>query len=261
MADREPPAAISPEADMPQIRSAKRLPLSQLILDQIADLIIRRVWKPGNLIPSEKELALQFGVGRSTIREVLQSLVVLGVIEIRPGEGSFVREPSTELLSGAFHWSLLLSDTNVDDLIAVRALVEVECAGRAAKVASSDGIRELKYFHEQLLNDQADHQKFTDWDNRFHLQIAKMANNVLLGNISNTIQIIGRTWYPITYAMNNTKSLTVDEHKRILDAICDHDSDKAREAMDIHLKDAGSRLKRSLASQTPDAGRRVADVS
>lgn len=260
MAVRQSPALASAEDDAPQIRPTKRAPLSQTILDHIAGLIIRRVWKPGNLIPSEKELALQFGVGRSTIREVLQSLVVLGVIEIRPGEGSFVREPSTELLSGAFRWSLLLSDTNVDDLLEVRALVEIECAARAAQDPAHGAIDELEYLHRQLIAHLSDHKEFTEWDNRFHLQIATMADNVILRNISNTIQIIGRTWYPMTYSMNDTKPLTVDEHKRILDTIRDRSSDGAREAMRLHLREAGSRLKRCLASLTSCGDRRAVDV-
>ena len=246
MASSETRPIASPVDDALQIRPAKRQPLSQVILDQIADLIIRRAWKPGHLIPSEKELALQFGVGRSTIREVLQSLVVLGVIEIRPGEGSFVREASTELLSGAFRWSLLLSDTNVDDLIEARSLIEVECAARAAKAPADDAVHELEDLHAQLIRHQTDHQNFTDWDNRFHLQIAAMAGNVLFSNISKTIQTIGRTWYPITYTMNDTKPLTVDEHERILIAIRNRDCEGAREAMRVHLTAAGSRLKRSL---------------
>lgn len=260
MAIRDSRAIAPTEENAPQIRPARRTPLSQTILDQIADLIIRRVWKPGNLIPSEKELALQFGVGRSTMREVLQSLVVLGVIEIRPGDGSFVREPSTELLSGAFRWSLLLSDTNVDDLVEVRALVEVECAGCAAHMPTDGAIHKLEYLHQQLIEHLTDHKEFTEWDNRFHLQIATMADNVLLRNISNTIQIIGRTWYPITYTMNDTKPLTVDEHKRILDAIRDRSTDGAREAMRLHLKEAGSRLKRSLASLTSGEERTAVEV-
>lgn len=261
MAGRESRSIATVEEDLPRVRPTRRAPLSQIILDQIAELIVRRVWKPGNLIPSEKELALRFGVGRSTIREVLQSLVVLGVIEIRAGEGSFVREPSTELLSGAFRWSLLLSDTNVEDLIETRALVELECAARAAKAPTEDAIHELEYLHRKLIEHLADHKAFTEWDNRFHLQIATMAHNVLLRNIANTVQIIGRTWYPVTYTMNDTKSLTVGEHKRILDAISRRNCDGARDAMRLHLKEAGWRLKRSLARLTPDAQTTAVEVS
>ena len=74
-------------------------------------------------------MAARFGVGRSTIREAVKSLVILGVIEARPGDGSFIREATSELLSGAFQWgSLLHTDQNLGDLVDMRVLIEVECA-------------------------------------------------------------------------------------------------------------------------------------
>lgn len=74
----------------------------------LTDLIVKRVWKPGDLIPSERELATRFQIERSTIREGVKSVVVLGVLEARAGEGSFVREPTSGRLSGGFRWGLLL---------------------------------------------------------------------------------------------------------------------------------------------------------
>lgn len=66
----------------------------QEIVKSLTNFIMRRVWKPGDLIPSEKELAMRFQVGRSTVREVVKSLVVPGVLEAGAGEGSSIREPT-----------------------------------------------------------------------------------------------------------------------------------------------------------------------
>src|SRR6202046_5874459 len=115
------------------IRPVSRPTLPQEIVKALTGLIMKRVRKPRHLIPSEKELAIRFQVGRSTIREAVKSLVVLGVLEARAGEGSFVREATSELLSGAFRWGLLLGERNLDDLVDVRVLVEVECTRRAAE--------------------------------------------------------------------------------------------------------------------------------
>ena len=112
------------------IRPLSRATLPQEIVKAITNLIMKRVWKPGDLIPSEKELAIRFQVGRSTIREAVKSLVVLGVLEARAGEGSFVRESTSELLSGAFRWGLLLGERNLDDLVDVRVLDHIVVAGR-----------------------------------------------------------------------------------------------------------------------------------
>ena len=126
------------------IRPVSRATLPQEIVKSLTDLIMKRVWKPGDLIPSEKELAIRFQVGRSTIREAVKSLVVLGVLEARAGEGSFVREPTSELLSGAFRWGLLLSEGNLDDFVDVRVLVEVECARRAAANRTDELVAQLE---------------------------------------------------------------------------------------------------------------------
>src|ERR1700742_5275660 len=115
------------------IRPLSRATLPQESVKALTDLIMKRVWKPGDMIPSEKELEIRFQVGRSTIREAVKSLVVLGVLEARAGEGSFVREATSELLSGAFRWGLLLGERNLDDLVDVRVLVEVECTRRAGE--------------------------------------------------------------------------------------------------------------------------------
>ncbi len=128
------------------IRPISRATLPQEIVKALTDLIMRGAWKPGDLIPSEKELAIRFRVGRSTVREAVKSLVVLGVLEARAGEGSFVREATSELLSGAFRWGLLLGERNLDDLVDVRVLVEVECARRAAERRESDTLHQLVEF-------------------------------------------------------------------------------------------------------------------
>ncbi len=129
------------------IRPVSRATLPQEIVKALTDLIMKRVWKPGDLIPSEKELAIRFQVGRSTIREAVKSLVVLGVLEARAGEGSFVREPTSELLSGAFRWGLLLSEGNLDDFVDVRVLIEVECARRAAANKTEELVSQLDTDH------------------------------------------------------------------------------------------------------------------
>ena len=240
------------ETDPNYIRSVQRRTLPQEIVDSIGDLIIRGVWKPGEMIPTEKDLAEQFGVGRSTIREAVKSLVVLGVLEARAGEGSFLREPNSRLLSGAFRWGLLLSERNLDDLVDARVLVECECARRAA--LSQSNISELFVIHDKMTASTADHRKFMDWDNRFHVCIASMGRNAIFTNISSTIQEMVRVWYPDTFYIEGTKAATLREHLKVAKAIEAADPVAASEAMAAHLRAASVRLKASMqqrATETP----------
>lgn len=229
------------------IRPLARATLPQEIVKALTDLIMKRVWKPGDVIPTEKELAERFQVGRSTIREAVKSLVVLGVLEARAGEGSFVRESTSELLSGAFRWGLLLGERNLDDLVDVRVLVEVECAKRAAERPDQELLDRLHESLEDMAAHQTDHDAFMESDTRFHLAIAQAARNPIFENIGGTIQSIVRIWYPKTYYIPETKGLTIEEHRAIIDGIAAGDATAAGDAMRAHLVSAGNRLRRILS--------------
>jgi DNA-binding FadR family transcriptional regulator len=230
------------------IRPIARATLPQEIVKALTDLIMKGAWKPGDMIPSEKELALRFQVGRSTIREAVKSLAVLGVLEARAGEGSFVREATSELLSGAFRWGLLLGERNLDDLVDVRVLVEVECARRAAERGGEETAGQLASALDAMRASGTDHEAFMESDTQFHLAIAQAARNPIFENIGSTIQSMVRIWYPKTYYIPETKDLTIEEHRAIADAIADHDAARAAEAMRKHLIQAGGRLRRILSS-------------
>jgi DNA-binding FadR family transcriptional regulator len=230
------------------IRPIARATLPQEIVKALTDLIMKGVWKPGDMIPSEKELALRFQVGRSTIREAVKSLAVLGVLEARAGEGSFVREATSELLSGAFRWGLLLGERNLDDLVDVRVLVEVECTRRAAERGGSETSDQLAASLADMRASGTDHEAFMESDTQFHLTIAQAARNPIFENIGATIQSMVRIWYPKTYYIPETKGRTIEEHLAIADAIARHDAPAAAEAMRSHLIQAGARLRRILSS-------------
>lgn len=229
------------------IKPLSRATLPQEIVKALTDLIMKRVWKPGDLIPSEKELAIRFQVGRSTIREAVKSLVVLGVLDARAGEGSFVREPTSELLSGAFRWGVLLSEGNLDDFVDVRAHIEVECARRAAANRTDELVGQLRSCIDEMGAEPMDHGAFMEADTRFHLAIARAARNPIFENIGSTIQSIVRIWYPRTYYIPETKERTVSEHRAIADAIAIGDNDGAGNAMRAHLIAASHRLRRTFA--------------
>lgn len=228
------------------IRPVSRATLPQEIVKALTDLIMKRVWKPGDLIPTEKELASRFQVGRSTIREAVKSLVVLGVLEARAGEGSFVREPTSELLSGGFRWGLLLSEGNLDDFVDVRVLIEVECARRAAANKTDDLVSQLDATIKEMRAEPMDHGVFMDSDTRFHLAIAHAARNPIFGTVGATIQSIVRIWYPKTYYIPETRGRTIAEHRAIAAGVASGNLDAAGKAMRAHIVAAAQRLRTLL---------------
>jgi GntR family transcriptional regulator, transcriptional repressor for pyruvate dehydrogenase complex len=240
MSSRPSSAPMNDPADA--IKPIGRPNLTREVVNAIARLIMQRVWRPGDSIPSEKELAARFGVGRSTIREAIQSLVTMGVVAIRPGEGSFIREPTSELLSDAFLWGLLLSPRNVGDFTEFRICVETTCAAAAAR-AHSAAITERLFELLQLMKaDQNDDQRFKDHDYRFHVTIAEATGNPIFVKVVGTLQSTVRLWFPITSPLTGSVDDTHAEHRAIVDAIAGGYEKEARDRMRRHLLNAAERL-------------------
>lgn len=233
-------------ASSAEIVPLQRATLPQEIVKAIAQLIRKGVWKANDMIPAEKELASMFGVGRSTVREAVKSLAVMGVIESRPGEGSFLRQPPSEVLAGSLMWGLLLSERNLDDLLEARVLLEVECVGKAAEHRGEDVPEKLYEIIESMKSSFGDYSRFMLLDNEFHVLLAKSSGNILYSTMTETIQGLVRTWYSATYNIPGTMDKTIGEHQRIVDAVKARESVAAKKAMWDHLTHAGSRLRIAL---------------
>src|SRR5579864_3402644 len=108
----------------PEFTRVQRVSLSDHIVEQIAELISRGALKPGDRIPTEKQLCEKFGVGRTSVREALRSLTVMGVLESQMGEGTFVTTDAGRFLERSFHWGLLLNPKLVEDLTETRLMLE-----------------------------------------------------------------------------------------------------------------------------------------
>jgi GntR family transcriptional repressor for pyruvate dehydrogenase complex len=238
------PEASSPPATDPAdaIKPIGRPNLTREVVNAIARLIMERVWRPGDSIPSEKELAARFRVGRSTIREAIQSLVTMGVVAIRPGEGSFIREPTSELLSDAFLWGLLLSPRNVGDFTSFRICVETTCAAAAARARSAATTEQLFTLLQRMKTDQNDDQRFKDHDYRFHVTIAEATGNPIFVKVVATLQSTVRLWFPITSPLTGNADDTHAEHRAIAEAIAEGKEQEAQDTMRRHLLNAAERL-------------------
>jgi DNA-binding FadR family transcriptional regulator len=114
------------------------------IVDQARDLITRGDLKPGDRLPSERKLAEILGVGRTTVREALRTMESLGLVEVRPGEGTFLADPTArrrpELLGtdGVDSWSTQLN------LLELRAVLEPPLAGLAARRATPEHLVRMR---------------------------------------------------------------------------------------------------------------------
>jgi GntR family transcriptional regulator, transcriptional repressor for pyruvate dehydrogenase complex len=212
-----------------------RTTLTEDVCSKLTGHLVRGDWQEGDRLPSERELCKSLGVGRASLREAMKALELMGIIESRVGEGTFVCGRS-DFLARPLLWSIAGSDeTQVKELIEARRLMERELAMLAAERAQEKDLQKI----EQLLNrmtqsvDKREAYLIADLD--FHLAIAQAAYNRPLLNAVQLIRNVMRQWIEESLQVAGTSSNALVQHKRIFEMISKKDSNAARQAMEEHL--------------------------
>jgi GntR family transcriptional repressor for pyruvate dehydrogenase complex len=186
-------------------------------------------------LPPERELAKQFNVGRTTVREALKLLTLSGLLEAKRGDGTYVRRKFTSFLSQQIEWPILLSVHEVDMIVEVREALEVKTARLAAERATPEEIEKIEVFQQLLEIEGRDIERETDLDLEFHHAIADASHNELLSRLMFSLHNILRQYIALSNQMTDRLETTVAEHQTIYDAIAARDPDAAERAMTEHL--------------------------
>ena len=192
-------------------------------------------------MPSERQLSESFGVGRSVVREALKSLGLLGLVEVRQGDGTYVKAPDSTLLPRVVEWGLLVGERKTADLIETRKHLEVITARLAAERRTEV---ELVLIRQKLdaMHAAQDTEAFVDADVGFHLAIAAASGNSVLSNMLTSISSLLDYW--IRRVMNAAESFEPSycEHVPVYDGIKARDVEAAGAAMAAHMEGAAKRL-------------------
>ena len=163
--------------------------------DQIAarliDLITERQLKAGDRLPPERELAASMGVSRSSLREALRALAMLGVAEMRHGDGTYLTSLEADALMRPVGLVLALSDSGLEELFEARKLVEPGLAALAATRISDADAAELRRCAEASAAAQEDAEAFMFADIELHAKIARAASNAVLERLLDSIAGMG----------------------------------------------------------------------
>lgn len=223
---------------LPGLKPAARTSLSEHIVDQITGLIRAGALKPGDRIPSEKQLCEQFAVGRTSVREALKALAGMGVLESHPGDGTFISLHTGQQVERVYTWSLLLDRKALDDLIETRLLLESDTAGLAAGRATDADLAEIAASIRGMQDSLDDRPRYLEQDLRFHMAIGKATQNSILLSLLSTTRAYLQAWIQETLQRETAvrrARLSVAEHKRILAALRKKDPEAARRAMAAHV--------------------------
>jgi len=213
---------------------------------QLMDYLLSGALKPGDRLPSERQLSEALGMGRSTLREALKALMLLGLLDVRQGDGTYLKKADSALLPRVIEWGLLLGERRTLDLVEARQKIEVAIAGLAAERRTSAAVEDLRELLGRMARSQANHQEFADADVAFHLKLAEIADNSVLRDILSSIQALLRAWIIRVIEAAGPDDTSYQEHVPIFKAVESGDARAAADAMHAHMDAAGARLMHTL---------------
>lgn len=214
--------------------------ISDQVFEQLRDLIFRGQFKPGEQLMTEREMAQNLGVSRPTVREAINKLVAMGLVEHRQGQGTFVKSPADKAEQNSLAAIMGGADVRLEDLLEVRLGLECNAVALAARRASDEDIRELEKSVEEMATATSRGGLGSHADVSFHMAIAYASKN--------PVQIhIMKSFYDLLffgikenlehlYTDPETFKKVVSQHNEIVEAIKRHDSDAAFEAMKKHIQ-------------------------
>jgi GntR family transcriptional repressor for pyruvate dehydrogenase complex len=238
MLERERAVARKPKAQFRTITEVLKpadVGVAQSVVNRILDLVRTGMLRPGDRLPSERELIDILNISRPSLREALRALSILRVVDARRGGGAYITDLDARTLLAPLDFFLSLSGENLADAFESRRIVEVEIARRAARNAKTDDIealRDMLAAHEKVLTDPVG---FRILDSRFHAHLSSMGSNVVLERIAYGLYNMGLSIRRRATERVALIRRSLSEHTRIVEAITRRDADEAAIAMAAHL--------------------------
>jgi GntR family transcriptional regulator, sialic acid-inducible nan operon repressor len=229
--------------------SPSRSKLSEGVRARLLELIRSGAIGPGEHLPSERELMERLGVGRPAVREAMQALEGIGLIEIRHGGRARVAEPSVgrmvDQISETMKHILAHSPASLENLKEARALFEREMARIAAKRRSLADLERLAEALEEQDAAIEEPARFRSLDGRFHREIASISGNPIFSALNDALFRWLSDFHVDLVSVPGLEQLTMAEHREILAAIGKGDAEAAGQAMTDHLLRANELYRQS----------------
>ncbi len=235
-------SAESNQTAVEPFRQVERATVSDTIVAQIRALITNGTLKPGDRLPSERDLCKRFGVGRTSVREALKPLIAMGLLEGRVGSGTFVAAEMGQFRK-PLEWGLLDDLSGQDELVETRHMLETNAAYWAALRAGPENLAAIEATLLGMAENLQQPEEFQEFDANFHFEIARATQNKILFRLINVIRGQIQTWIGerLSLSPDRTEALaeiSYQQHQEIFAAIKAGDGEAARAAMDRHIQTA-----------------------
>jgi GntR family transcriptional repressor for pyruvate dehydrogenase complex len=218
------------------IKQIKHQKVSDMIFDQLKNMIINQEWAPGDKLPSENEIAQMMSVSRVSVRSALQRLASIGVIESRQGEGTFVCEYNSSRQLEHLTPLLMLTQYDYKSLAEYRIILECNNARLAAERCTQEILNELTANFSKYKKCTQEGKDNIEIDVAFHILIAKATQNPFITETFSILKdylIMGIRKYQSVVGVESG----IQYHETLIEAIRNRDGDKAYQIMESHLKE------------------------
>lgn len=234
--DPEPAVNLRPKAEG-LYKAVRTTRLYEQIVEQIEESILKGLLKAGDQLPAERELALQFGVSRTAVREAVKALREKGLVDAQPGRGTFITSGNPQAMRQSLCYIVRAGHPEgTQQLAEVRAMLEPEIAALAATRIGETHLAMMRDAIGVMDRSKNAPEAFIEADLDFHLALAEAAANpIILTLIDSIVGLLREQRLKIFYVEGGPDRGQF-HHKRILEAVERHDADAARQAMRAHLE-------------------------
>jgi len=211
--------------------------LSEKIIAQISDALVAGELKPGDRLPPERELAEQFGVSRTVIRDAVKTLAGRGILHVKHGAGIFVTTSEENAIGrlGALSDILPLQGARLRDLFEIRKVLEAEGAEWAARRRNDYHLERLRDILEDAHRNSENLEVLSERDAQFHVAIAEASQNLVLVRVMLTLLDLLSQSRRESLSIPGRAKLSLKDYERIVEEIEAQRHEGARETMLEHL--------------------------
>ncbi len=223
-------------------KTIKKESTLEVIVQQIKNQIKKGILKPGEKLPSERELASLLGVSRTSVREAIKALSFSGYLEVIQGKGTYILEIATQY-DEIVNFFSEFSNYSLDYLMEARIMLEGEFARLAAANASQEEIDVIERVFNEICNSK-DTNTFFVKDLQFHLTIAKATHNPIMNGLMKIIvEMLYKETQKIIEISEDTRENTIETTRDLVQAIKQRNAEKAKELMSEHIRNIKESLK------------------
>ena len=212
-----------------------RIKLYEDVANRLQERIRTEQWRAGERLPPETELAKEFDVSRSTVREAIRSLQIAGLIRSKAGSGTYVAQNAPMILQTRELAGIMGDREHLRDLVQTRYILEPQMAALAAKQATEEEKLHLRFLVERMAQKKERFGLMTA-GHEFHMELARMSHNVVLEGFYQSAAGQLRSMRVLESLTQEIYLAGIEEHGMIAQAVIEGNAEEAKRLMKLHLK-------------------------